>query len=662
MLAVFVLLVAGEPARGRYMPLQTTPLGVADRAAEITDIVEIAHGIVPTLGISDEALRQLTYCSSIERAVDEGDAEALRRCAEALGGVYGALVEPAEADPRRRGVRWFVARVVADAALRVTSARAAARAGDAGALAPGGAVPTQVLVHEDYRTLRIRPLRALRPGRTWALQISGLTPEERAVARETVVPKHGANGLEITPGSLVERVVAGMRDDPSEMDHDTAIEVARQIEADGVGQAGASPTAGVQLQLPERLRAVDLERLVATFVPAKRAEPDDTIVALPVVDLRESLRPAIERLDEQACPAPAVAAPEDLRAAVQAEGATVLRGVYPSLSIVRPRGDRIAEVSADEAEPVELPYLLAVPEDVGAETPLVLAVHGHGGNAPGFFADHADALLSRGAAVLAVELPAHGLRGAREREFLGVLDPVRMRVNYRQALLDVVAVLRVVDDCGLVLPDGTSFRPSEVRYLGYSFGGLLGVSLRALVPSLGPTVLAAAAGDLAGWLMLHFPNYLDSPVLSCIGGPDHGRHCLYDRACAAPGLCWTDSFFVRMAFLLDFPFGLVLADAEPLGPARIRTGAVAKSPVLLLTAGDDGVLFTLLQARLGDAYDMHGEPPADVRGPHSKRLHWPSLGHDLLENDEVRTRAYDFLAPREPAPARVSANPSVDNP
>ena len=75
---------------------------------------------------------------------------------------------------------------------------------------------------------------------------------------------------------------------------------------------------------------------------------------------------------------------------------------------------------------------------------------------------------------------------------------------------------------------------------------------------------------------------------------------------------------------------------------------------------NDGVLFALLQARLGDAYDMHGEAPGRVRGPRSERRHWPSLGHDLIDNAEVRTTAYDFLASpgRDRSGPRV--NPSVD--
>ncbi len=658
LLVVSALVLSVAPARARFVPLQTTPAGVAERVAEASDW---ARGIGPTLGVTAKQLDALSRCDGVASQIERGDADAIGACGKALGDVYGALAEVDESDARRHGAAWFTAWGVADAAFRVGSAHAAALAGEPGKLVPGAGVPAQILVHGDFRTLQIRPLRALRPGRRWSLIVSGLTPEEKTYARETVVPKMGPDGLEIPAGAFVDLTVAGMRDDPGPMNHEAAIAVARSIEDDVRGQDGTSPVAGVQVRLPSRIGARDLARLVPSFVPSRDAPPGQSIVDLPVFDLRKSFTAFRERLAGLGCPDEAVRERPDLVEGLEQPGATVVEGRYPSLDIRGEAGERPVEVGAEAAPVVELPFLLALPADAGPDTPLVIAIHGHGGDGESFLSEHAGGLLSRGLAMLVVDLPDHGARGSDEMEFLGVLDPARLRVNYRQSLLDILAVLRVAGACGFPTTDGSRYRPGELRYFGYSFGSLLGVSVRSLSPELGPTVFVAAAGDLAHWLMLYFPNYLDSAVMTCVGGAQQGRECRLDQQCAAPGVCWIDPYFVRIAFLFDLPFALALAGAEPLGPARVRTGDVSQAPALLLTSGEDGVLFTLLQARLGDAYDMHGEPPGSARGPRTERRHWPDLGHDLKDDAEVRSTAYDFLAaPRRPRPPSP-ANPSVDN-
>ncbi|MDG2307446.1 MAG: hypothetical protein P8R42_22895 [Candidatus Binatia bacterium] len=647
------LIQASELAYARYVPLQTTSAGLAARVEEVADSV---RDIGPSIGVTGAHVAGLSACAAIQDRIDAGDATALRRCATALGDVYGELWAAEPTDPRRRGVGWFVAWGVADAALRLTAARSVIEAGDPGRLAPPGRVASQVLVHGDGRTLRIRPLRALRPGRRWALVVEGLEPTELAALRETVVPKMGEAGLEVPAGSFSGPVVFGMRDDPSEMDHERAIALAKQLEQDIRGRTGTSPVAGVQVRLPAPLSSADLERIVATFVPAHDAPAEETVVVLPVLDLRSSLGGYVDRLTSEPC----VSAPARSRAGILPSPALVLEGTYPSLEIGRESDGRRVEVGVVDATDMALPYLLALPPEVGPATPLVVAVHGHSGTAADFLSVHGAALLARGLAVLAVEYPDHGERGAAEKEFLGVLDPVRLGVNYRQSVVDVLAAIHSATACGFALEDGTTYRPSDLRYLGYSLGSLVGITVRSLWPSLGPAVFVAAAGDLAGWLMMHFPNYLDAPVLTCVGGPQDGESCFDSRVCSGPGVCWIDPYFARMAFLFDLPFGLVLADAEPLGPSRVRTGAVSHAPALLLTAGEDGVLFSLLQARLGDAYDLHGEPPGRIRGPRSERRHWPSLGHNLIDNAEVRAAAYDFLATPRRVPSLAPANPAVD--
>jgi dienelactone hydrolase len=392
----------------------------------------------------------------------------------------------------------------------------------------------------------------------------------------------------------------------------------------------------VEIRLPEPLTPGHLERLVATFVPARRAPPERTVVELPVADARRALLAYRDALARLPCrPRPATPHAEGDRAA------PVLTGTFPSLAI---RGDGSEPLEPGDASRAEVPYLLHVPRNLGPDTPLVIGVHGHGGTAERFLRDHAGELAARGLAVLALDLPDHGSRGAKPLEYLAVLDPSRLYVNFRQSEVDVLAAMRFSSECGFALPDGTTYRPHDLRYLGYSLGSLIGVTIRSTFPSLGPTALIAAAGDLAGWLMVHLPPNLDAPLLSCLGGQDHGRPCAGDRRCEPPGICWVGPGAALAAGLFELPFGLALAPSEPLGPARVRTGGTSHAPVLLLTGGVDGVLYVLLQARLGDAYDLHPESPGHMRGPRSRRRHWPELGHDLVQNDEVRETAYDFLA------------------
>ena len=603
---------------------------------------------------------RLEVCDTVGPAASTGNRDVIVSCGQALGDVYGALFADDEPDAIRRGARWFVAWGLVDAALRLTSTRAAIDAGETARVAPSPGTGTQVRIFPDRQTLRMRPLRPLRPGRRWSLVVDGLTPAELGHARATVLPRPGTDGLEVPPGRFADPLARWLEDDPTGLDRDKTIAVARRLEQDARELPGISPVGAVEFRLPAPLSAEQLQRIVARFVPAKQAPRSSTIVELPVVDARASLRAHRDRLatakcsEDRAVQRPWLVDPSpDL--------AIVVSGAYPGLGITRPAGDRLEEIPAKEAPATAVPYLLSLPVGFDANTPLVIGVHGHAGNAHKFLADHAAGLAERGLALLTIDLPEHGERaerGAHRLKFLGVLDPTRLRANVRQSTVDVLAAIRSSLDCGFVLPDGATYRPTDVRYLGYSLGSLLGVTVRSLSPRLGPAALVAAAGDLAGWLLVHVPHHVSSTMLTCLGGAEHGRACTIARPCEAPGVCWANPYFAVVAGALELPYSLVLAPAEPLGPARVRTGDGSHAPVLLLTAGQDGTLFSLLQARLAVAYDMRGEPPDRVHGPGSERIHFPTRGHELIEADEVRTAAYDFLA----RPRRISPTvPSVDN-
>lgn len=627
-----IAVLGSAEAQARYAPLQTTWHGAVDRVAEV---VERAQTLGPTLGIPSETLTELSTCEALDggRAVSSLSQSALSDCIDALAHEYDlARARSAIDDGIVRGMRAYLARGLADAAFRLRALSSPVRP---------GALPAQILVAEDGRTLRLRPLRALRPGRRWTLVVEGLTTDELEHVRATAVPRSAGTRPAVLPGAFVEPIAEGLRTDPVPMNRDEALAIARRLEADAGSRAGASPTAGVQVRLPTPLRGADLRRLSAAFVPPRIAPSDVSVVEIFVADGRASLLDLSRRLDALECPGTVA------RELPSAAPPRTLHGIYPSLAIVGTAGGHPSERPADAAPATHLPFRMALPGAIDDSTPLVIGVHGHHGAADRFLRAHAGGLTERGAALLTVELPHHGLRGAHATRFLGAEDPITLRANFRQAVVDVLAALAYVRHCGIRLPDGATYRPTDVRYLGFSLGSLLGVTVRSLAADLGPAALVAPAGDLAAWLLFRVPARLDAMILVCVGGPDHGASCIDDRACTPPGACRIDPDYARILFLLDLPYGLALADAEPLGPARVRTGAASHAPALLVTGGQDGVLHSLLQARLADAYDMHGEPPDPVRGPRSERIHFPELGHDLLSDARVRERVYDFLtAPR----------------
>jgi pimeloyl-ACP methyl ester carboxylesterase len=249
-------------------------------------------------------------------------------------------------------------------------------------------------------------------------------------------------------------------------------------------------------------------------------------------------------------------------------------------------------------------------------------------------------------ALLALELPDQGERAVPGQDYFDALDPGRLAVNIRQSVVDVTAVLHAAKGCGLVLPGGERFTPSEVRYAGYSLGSIVGSVARSEEPELGATVLFAPGGDLPGWMMLHVGVGIGSGFLTCIGGPQHGESCKDSRRCAPPGVCTSDPYFSRLGALLDPLYHLVTGPGDPLSVAGERRPPASRAPLLLITGGKDFVLQPALATRLADAYRMRPVAPHRRRGPRSTFVQWPGLGHNLMDVPAVREQAYTFLATR----------------
>ncbi|MBM4267309.1 MAG: hypothetical protein FJ144_11990 [Deltaproteobacteria bacterium] len=651
--------LAGAPAFAAP-PLESSPAAVAYRVEQVTGRARDLAGV---LQIGAERLDALDVCDGASRALAACDAAFARACAGAIAGLYGALENGDEArDPYARAVAWTLAAESADGALRLSSAAQAFEAGECSriALAPG--IATQTLVLSDRRTLRLRPVVPLRAGRRYALVVEGLAPEEMASVRDSVVPRPSDGRIEVPSESYAGPLASALGEDAGEIDVAASVALARRLES-GIAQMPAiAATPGVQIRLPKSLRAEDLARLRARFVPAKAAaeEKGATVVVLSVLDGRAGLREYRKRLSSLACndrPAQALDR-EDVLGAYGGGVALIARGTYVSLDV---RGEKGSApplgVTAEAAPGVELPYLLALPEGFGPETPLVLGVDGHTGKAVRVLRRHAADLARRGLGLLAIDMPEHGERGDDPKGFLDVMDPIGVARNLRQSSVDVMAAVRTALHCGLVLPDGAKLRPRELLYLGYSMGAMIGILTRAVEPDLGTMALFAPAGDVPGWLMLQVTPGLHAVYVSCLGGPEHGKSCFPDGQCEPPGRCGVDPYLAQLSTLLEQPYGLAAGGADPLEFARSRTGEASDARLLLLTGAQDAVLYDVLQSRLGDAFGMHPAADGTFRGPRSIRLHWPNLGHELVDREEVRAAAYEFLLSR----GRRTA-PIVDNP
>jgi hypothetical protein len=324
--------------------------------------------------------------------------------------------------------------------------------------------------------------------------------------------------------------------------------------------------------------------------------------------------------------------------------ARLLQGEYRSLAITGDAATGPLGVPAAAAQPLALPYLLALPPDARTTTPLVVLLDGHAGSASRILGKHAAALTERGLAVLAVELPFHGARATPGRDFLDPGDPAALGRNVRQASVDVLAAIEHASRCGLPLPDGARLRPPAVRYLGYSLGAMVGSIVRSVEPRLGTTVLVAPGGDILGWLLLRVAPMVGATYVSCLGGTQEGESCIADGQCRPPGVCMVDPFLDRFHLLIALPYEIAAAGADPLSYATHRTGVASKGRLLIITGGEDAALHALLATRLADANRMRPTAPHQRVGPRSRLVQWPELGHELVDRPGVRAQITAFLA------------------
>jgi pimeloyl-ACP methyl ester carboxylesterase len=245
-------------------------------------------------------------------------------------------------------------------------------------------------------------------------------------------------------------------------------------------------------------------------------------------------------------------------------------------------------------------------------------------------------------ALLALELPAHGDRHVAGQEFLDPLAPASLALNVRQAVVDVMAVVHLARRCGIALPDGRRLVPRDVRYLGYSLGGMIGAVARAVEPDLGATALVAPAGDMTSWMMLRIAVSLGSEFVACVGGARNGEDCLH-VPCPSPGVCVEQVALSHMKSLIELPYRLVLGGSDPLSFAGQPGGTGSRAPLLIVTGGNDEVLYPLLATRLADAYRLRPTGKGRRHRAGMTLVQWPDFHHNLVTQPEVRNQVYAFL-------------------
>lgn len=595
------------------------------------------------LGLPASVATKLTVCEGAAESLEACTTAPLAECTQALAEAFTAAASlrdsEAPASDRASGAR--LATESAEALHLLHTAKISFEQGHCESLIAEGIIPARVRLLGDGRTLRLRPIRPLRMGRSYALEVIGATPEEKLAASKATFPRANRQGIDLPRGTFALPLIQSLPNGGAgPTDRIGAINLLRRVEETiRSSDATTAPTvAGLQVQWPRSMEGSDFRDLLFRFTPHKRARPDTTLLEFPTRDDRLSLRKIREELHAQTC------VPIQLEMVAGNDG----RG--------RPDGElyqgTIRSLRADPENPEFAPapkvtFRLALPRGFHAETPLVLIVHGHSGSSERVLRKHRDDLLSRGMAGLAIDLPDHGRRGGNGDRFFDPTDPAGLANYLRQSAIDVIAVVDAIQRCGFQQPNTWEWKPREVLYLGYSVGAMVGLIARSIEPAIGTTVLLAAGGDLPGWMMLHAPHKFHPKLLSCIGGPDSGADCLGDTgACGPPGLCGVDPFGFQLAEQFALPFAWAAAGGEPLAFAIERTGPANSADVLIFTGGNDYTLHPLLATRLGDALGLRIVGPHLRRGPGGLRVQRPELGHDLREDPLVRQETANFLASR----------------
>jgi hypothetical protein len=184
----------------------------------------------------------------------------------------------------------------------------------------------------------------------------------------------------------------------------------------------------------------------------------------------------------------------------------------------------------------EVPFTISLPFGDLTRLPVVVFQHGLGAERSEMFAI-ADSLAAAGYAVLAIDIPFHGMRanGAQDQrhrftgveapdgfgdvtgrdiylDFLGIVDangelppfhPAYVRDVFRQSVVDLMSIVRLLregDWTSLTATpglEGLGFASGPFGFVGVSLGGIIGTIFTAVEEEIGASVLNVTGGDLS---------------------------------------------------------------------------------------------------------------------------------------------------------------------
>ena len=599
------------------------------------------------VGLSVDVRAALESCRLLREAKKK-DA-ALEACSLALRQLFDETARE-RPDPLRRALAGRLGSLAADAAARI--GRLARRQDGTGPGAVTGRIDARFDLLPDRRTLRVQPLVPLVAGRRYGLVVErGGRPAEVS----DVLPR-GETSPEVPRGAFAELLAGALVGNQLGFEPDAVAELAARLEAEAHGGPGFDVFAGFVVRLAEPLEASEIGSLDARFVPARALHEGEAVHVFRTVDWPRGLAPAVAAARQLGCvdvPSREIGIDgffwrQEPGVARLVEGHWLAPAppIDPAFGPIGGAASAPARRPSPTPGPVDLRWLAALPKDAGPATPVVLTIDGHAGRAERMLRRFASALTERGIALVAIDLPEHGARGNGGAGFFEPLDPARLGARLLESVVDVVAAVHALHACGLPLAGGAFLRPERVGYLGYSLGAMVGVMARAVEPALGAMVALAPGGDVTGWLMLHISSRLGASFMTCLDGPEHGRSCQMNGRCAAPGLCAVDPFQWEFASRVAMPYALAGGGVDPLAFASRRTGAVSHGPLLLIGGGLDYVIYPNLMGHLADGLGLHPAALGVWRGPRARRVQWPELGHDLVEQPAVREQAVMFLAER----------------
>lgn len=133
-----------------------------------------------------------------------------------------------------------------------------------------------------------------------------------------------------------------------------------------------------------------------------------------------------------------------------------------------------------------VPGILLLPKASG-RVPAALLLHGFSSSKERMIDSVGRALVSRGVASLAIDLPLHGAR-ERSIESLGIRNAIALVQKWKLAVREAEHAVRT-------LADHPAIDAERVGMVGYSLGSFVSVVVAAEMPQVGAVVLAAG-GDL----------------------------------------------------------------------------------------------------------------------------------------------------------------------